>query len=348
MSPDGTMQALVCEGPWDIGLQQMPVPRLDASGVLVRVRATGICGTDLGIIAGAYPARTPIILGHESAGQVVKVGENVADLVVGNRVVINPTYHCDLCRMCRTGRPNHCAHKSSTEAGVSCHGTFASYYQTESRFLYRIPDHIKFDEAVLTEPLSCALTGLSRLLLRPDLNALVIGAGPMGILYAHGLALYGLSGAVVEPSPGRRAAAGKASPAGFLVHASLDDAVDASSYDGEFDVIVETTGKQVQTALSLLAPGGQLLTISLGRARATVDPGRMTDRSLSLVGSIDSHDTFSTALHLLVAGRVPADRIVTAALPLAHFRSALALLGCDVDAQTRRLPQSALKLVLRP
>lgn len=348
MNEPATMKALVFEGPWELGLRRMAVPRPGAAEVLVRVRATGICGTDLGIIAGAYAARIPVILGHESAGEVVEVGTDVRDLDVGDRVVIDPTYYCGSCRMCRTGRRNHCARKSSTEAGVSCDGTFASYYRTESRFLYRMPDGLGFDEAALTEPLSCALTGLSRLRLRPDLASLVIGAGPMGVLYAHGLALRGLGGAVVEVSPDRRILADEALPPRLAVYGSLDEAVAAASCDGEFDVIVDTTGQQVQESLGLLAAGGQLLVVGLGRATAVVDPPRMADRSLSLVGSIDSVDTFSSALGLLAADAVPAHRILTAAMPLTDFKSAFARLGCDIDAQTRRLPGGALKLVLRP
>jgi threonine dehydrogenase-like Zn-dependent dehydrogenase len=342
------MEALVYDGPWKIALRHVSVPRVNASNVLVRVRATGICGTDLGIIAGSYAARAPVILGHEAAGEVVEVGSDVTDVAVGDHVVIDPTYYCGACRMCRTGRRNHCVQKPNTESGVSRDGTFAPYYITEPRFLYRLPAGMSFEEAALAEPLSCALTGLLQLRLRPDFSALVVGGGPMGVLYSHGLALRGLGGAVVEVADQRRELAATALPSSFAAYAAVDDAVAAISYGTEVDVIVDTTGKLVEQALRLLAPGGQLLAIGLGASAALVDPARMADRSLSLIGSIDSLDTFSAALHLLAAGSVPAPRILTEALPLTDFKSALASLGCDVDVQARGLPANALKLILRP
>jgi threonine dehydrogenase-like Zn-dependent dehydrogenase len=250
--------------------------------------------------------------------------------------------------MCRTGRANHCLYKSSTEAGVSCDGAFAPYYCAEARSLHRLADTVGFDEAVLVEPLSCALTGVSRLRLRPDLIAVVIGGGPMGVLCAYALSIAGLQGAIVERSEHRRVATVGAVPSGFSVHESLAGAIVAVGWQGACDVVVDTTGTQAQEALSVLAPGGQVLAIGLGRGQATIDPARMADRSISLIGSIDSLGTFAAAAHLVTCGRVPAPRILSASFPLADFKSALADLGCHLDRQVRGVPGRALKLVLHP
>lgn len=348
MSTTQAMDALVYEGPWKVGLRSAAQPVPSSSQALVRVHATGICGTDLGIISGAYPARPAVILGHEAAGTVVQVGEQVDDLAVGDRVVIDPTYACGACRMCRTGRGNHCLHKPSTEAGVSCDGAFAPYYCAEARSLHRLADSVGFDEAVLVEPLSCALTGVSRLRLRPDLIAVVIGGGPMGVLCAYALSIAGLQGAIVERSEHRRVATVGAVPSGFGVYESLAAAIAAVGWQGTCDVAVDTTGTQAQEALSVLAPGGQVLAMGLGRGQAIIDPAQMANRSISLIGSIDSLGTFAAAAHLVTCGRVPAPRILSASFPLADFKLALADLGCDLDRQVRGVPSQALKLVLHP
>ncbi len=141
------MKAIVYNSEWDIKLRR-PVPTITKSNqVLVKIKATGICGTDLGIISGKYQASTSVILGHESAGEVFQVGEEVSNLKIGDRVIIDPTYYCGNCNMCRTGRQNHCEYKGVTETGVSSDGTFTDFYVTEERFLYKLADHVTYEEA---------------------------------------------------------------------------------------------------------------------------------------------------------------------------------------------------------
>lgn len=341
--------ALVYEGPWSVGLRPFERPPSPGPGeALVRIKATGICGTDLGIISGAYAARKPVVLGHESTGEVVAVGGAVRGLAPGDRVVIDPTYFCGICRMCRTGRSNHCERKTSTETGVSRDGTFAPLYLTEERFLYRLPDHVGYEEATLTEPLSCTLTGVARLRLRPDLRLLVLGGGPMGVLYANALALHGLTGALVEIAQARRHLLPPLLPAGIQPCADLDQALTEASCQGVFDVIVDTTGCMAETALRHLPRGGQLLLVGLRAGNATFDPRRIADESLAILGSIDSLGTFSAALELIANGTIPARAMISATFPLAEFDIALASLGCDLGERRRTDTASAVKVVLHP
>jgi threonine dehydrogenase-like Zn-dependent dehydrogenase len=338
------MRALVYEGPWKISLQEWPEPPPPRGlQVLVEIRATGICGTDLGIISGRYSAVVPVVLGHESAGVVVAVGEAVTSLAVGSRVAIDPTFFCGHCRMCRTGRQNHCQQKSSTETGVSRDGTFAPLYLTEERFLYEMEDHVAFEEAALTEPLSCVLTGVQQLRLRSDLRALVLGGGPIGILYAAALGLRGLAGGIVEVSAERRQLAEEALGGRWWTTASLD----AAAGGEPFDLIVDTTGLLAEPALGGLARGGQLLLVGLRPGRANFNPGLIADRSLSILGSIDSLGTFSEAARLIATGGIPVRRIVTHVFALDEIFEALSWLGCDVPS--RRLDNSAkaLKAIVR-
>jgi threonine dehydrogenase-like Zn-dependent dehydrogenase len=343
------MRALVYEGPWTVSLRQHPGPRAPAGGeVVVRVRATGICGTDLGIISGGYPASRPVVLGHESAGEVVAVGPGVGSLRVGSRVAIDPTFYCGFCRMCRTGRQNHCEQKAHTETGVSRDGTFAPLYLTEERFLYELDDHVGFEEATLTEPLSCVLTGVQQLSLRPALRTLVLGGGPIGLLYACVLALHGISGGLVELSEPRRAL-GAGVLEGWWLAPSLDEAAARGGDEGGgFDLIVDTTGQLAEPALGLLARGGQLLLVGLRHGRASFDPGVIADRSLRIVGSIDSLGTFADACRLIANGSIPARRLVTHAFPLERFGEALQLLGCDVARRCLEPSARALKAVILP
>lgn len=344
------MEALVYRGPWQISCEDKPAPGDPIHNeVLVRVRATGICGTDVGIASGQYAAVHNIVLGHESSGEVVATGPDVSSLRPGQRVVIDPTYYCSLCRMCRTGRQNHCERKIGTETGVSRNGTFATYYKTEDRFLYPIADGIGFEAATLTEPLSCALTGVDQLRTRPDLRTVVLGAGPIGIVYAHALRSRSIGGALVEISAARRSLAGHVLPPEWSCANSIPEAAERVSPDtGMLDLVVDTTGVLGAESIPLLARGGQFLAVGLRQFACNLDMRRVADESLSIQGSIDSLGTFAAAAHLINTGAVPAEFIVTHTLALEEFIDGFALLGCNIRKQQRNNHAQALKTVLRP
>jgi threonine dehydrogenase-like Zn-dependent dehydrogenase len=344
------MEALVYRNPWQLAVEEQPAPDHPVHNeVLVRVRATGICGTDVGIISGQYAAIQNVILGHESSGEVAAIGPDVSSLHIGERVVIDPTYYCGLCRLCRTGRQNHCERKIGTETGVSRDGTFATYYKTEDRFLYPIADGIGFEAATLTEPLSCALTGVNQLRTRPDLRTVVLGAGPMGIVYTHALRTRSIGGVLVEVSAERRELAQRVLPSGWSSANSIREAVERLSPDsGKLDLVVDTTGVLSAESIPLLARGGQFLAVGLRQFTCNLDMNRVADESLSIQGSIDSLGTFAAAAHLINTGAVPAESIVTHTLALREFVDGFALLGCDIRKQQRSNHAQALKTVLRP
>ncbi|WP_206305937.1 alcohol dehydrogenase catalytic domain-containing protein [Streptomyces sp. RFCAC02] len=340
MTPHDTMTALKFRGPWDMALTE--VPRLHATGpddVVVDIAYTGICGTDLGVVSGSYPVAVPgVTLGHESTGIVAETGPEVTSVTVGDRVVINPTPYCGVCRMCRTNRINHCEGKHGTESGISYDGTYAHRYRTTSGFLRRVPDHIPLRAAALTEPLSCVVSGV-RKLTPPSLSAhtVVFGAGPLGLLYAWALTLKGLSPVVVENAPARLAFATKVLPASIPAFASLDEA--RRSHFGDpaapLDVVVDTTSGLLESLYEELAPGGTFLSIGLKSRAVSLDAMHLADRSLSVIGSIDSlHGSFDEAFHLVTSGRIPVERLVSHVVPIADYEEAFALLGCDIPGRT--------------
>lgn len=338
------MLALVRDRASGWAAAQRPVPNVSsANEVLVRIRAVGICGTDLGIYQGDYYAAPGIVLGHEAAGEVVAIGAEVRRLAPGVRVAIDPTYFCGECRMCQTGRPNHCVRKVGTETGVTRDGCFTAYYTTEERFLYPLDDHVSFSAATLTEPLSCVLTGVNRLRLIAGLRAIVLGGGPIGALYAAALSFRGFEGTIVEPAPCRRAVLNTLALPGWSVTPEFSDLI-----GDDLDIVVDTTAQLAEQTIERLACGGQLLLVGLKPGRAVIDPGRLADRSIGLIGSIDGIDTFSDALSLIATNRIPVDRLVTHSLPLTDWQSALSLLGVDSNARGGRLLPAAMKVILVP
>ncbi|WP_225830207.1 zinc-binding dehydrogenase [Streptomyces sp. NK08204] len=344
------MKALVYHGPFDLRVEERPRPRaLGPDDVVVRVRRTGICGTDIGIATGKYSAKPGVVLGHESVGEVAETGPGVTDLPVGTQVVVNPTFFCGSCAPCRSGRENHCARKHETEAGVSADGLFAEYYLTSRTFVHPLPAGTDRAGMVLSEPLSCALTGVRRLRLTPQLRAAVLGGGPMGVMYASLLAQQGLTGVLVEASAARAEVLRTTLPGLWPVVENLPEAVDRLARPGSgLDVVVDTTGVLLEQALPLLNPGGQLLLVGLSGGSATIDPAWIADNSIQVLGSIDSLGTFGDAVELLAAGALPLDGAVTAEVPLEEFARAFALLGVDLAAGCRTEPTGHLKVCLTP
>ncbi|MDQ1287171.1 MAG: L-iditol 2-dehydrogenase [Actinomycetota bacterium] len=335
-----TVRALKYRSPWNLDLEE--VPDLTAEGpddVVVDIAFCGICGTDLGIVSGSYPvAVSGVTLGHEASGIVAEVGSEVTTVRPGDRVVINPTPYCGTCRMCLTGRINHCVNKHGTEAGVSYDGAYADRYRTTSGFIHKLPDHVSLEAAALTEPLSCVLSGV-RKIVPPSMAATtyVFGAGPLGLLYTWALWLKGLAPVVVETSDARRSFAKNCLPEGVESYASLDDARQGFFGDAKapLDVVVDTTSVLLADLYPRMAPGGTLMSIGLKQKDFTIDGMQLADRSLTVMGSIDSlHGSFVEALHLIVSGRIPTERLVSHVVPLADFPRGFAALGCDIASES--------------
>lgn len=172
------------EDRFEIG--DVPDPEPGPDQVVVKVDTVGVCGTDVHITQGLFPATAPSILGHEASGVIVKVGSDIAPVRIGQRVAMDTTSHCGDCENCRTWSWSRC------ENSVKSSGFFAQYSVLPSQSAHRIPDSMSLETAALTEPASCCLSGVSRLNIPENAVAAVIGGGVMGqftlaFLKSHGV-----------------------------------------------------------------------------------------------------------------------------------------------------------------
>ncbi len=177
-------------------------PEPAAGEVMVRLRATGICGSDMhwykegGI--GSSRAVYPMVLGHEPAGEIVAVGKNVEGLKVGQKVVVEPSITCGLCEFCRTGQHNNCV--SSTFMGSpQMPGLFREFAVVPVRNVMALPDSMSFVAATILEPLSVILHILELVDIRLGDTVAVMGAGPVGLLTASVARIAGASKIFVVP-----------------------------------------------------------------------------------------------------------------------------------------------------
>ena len=180
------MQALVktMQGVGHLELRQVPVPQPAPDEVLIRVRACGICGSDLKIQEDQHPYVPPVVIGHEFAGEIAKVGREVDGWAAGERVVAEQhTHACGRCRQCLTGNAFACASKRAP--GYFVDGGFAEYIAMPAWLLHRIPEGLSFAEAAFSEPAAVAAHGvLDRTGIEPEDVVLVLGCGPIGLAAA--------------------------------------------------------------------------------------------------------------------------------------------------------------------
>ncbi|MEE3651280.1 MULTISPECIES: zinc-dependent alcohol dehydrogenase [unclassified Brenneria] len=334
------MQALKYYQTWQVDITETPEPTCsEADDVIVDIAVCGICGTDVGIISGDYPvAQSGVTIGHEASGVVAKVGNGVTRFKPGDRVVINPTYSCKQCRMCQTGNPNHCEKKMGTEAGVSYDGAFANQYRAKEAFLRKLDDHVTMREAALTEPLSCTITGVDKLAItHTNIRAAVAGAGPMGMLYLWVLHQRGVEAFMVEKNPHRYQFASDSLPPSSRIYDDFEQALEQEygSRNSQIDLVVDTTGQLTELIFEHLAPGGKLLNVALKDKHATLDVLKIADKSLSIIGSIDSlNNSFERAYAMIRDGEVPAERLISHEIAFADYQRAFRLVGCDIANKT--------------
>ena len=183
-----TMKAQVFYEPTNMRLEEVPIPEVAADEVLVRVKACGICGSDIAYYFGASSLETPtgkgpLILGHEYTGEVVEVGEIPKAMGLfkpGDRVVFDPVQYCNACDACYRGQSNLCENK--TVLGVSTNGGFAEYSKSKYTGVHPLPDNVSFEHGALTEPLACATYAIQNLAVELGDFCVVIGPGAIGCM----------------------------------------------------------------------------------------------------------------------------------------------------------------------
>lgn len=310
-----TMHAAVYRGINDVRVETVPVPRIGAGEILIKVASCGICGTDLKKIhTGSHSA--PRIFGHETAGTVVATGAGVRDVSIGERVMVFHHVPCGNCYYCRKRTYAQCP--VYKPAGVTAGfepsgGGFAEYVRVMDWIVrdggvIRIPDGIPFEQAIFVEPVNTVLKGVKTLNLEPDETVLVIGQGPIGILHAS-LALK--TGAKVLTSdlyPERHAIA-----AGFglqyPIHAGTEDVVaraKAATEGRGVDAVIVAVGVNtlIKIAMDAVRPGGKVLLFAATQhCEASFDPAAVCMDEKTLLGSYSScFDIQDEVSHLVFDG----------------------------------------------
>lgn len=324
------MRAFVFPQPGQWRLEERPTPHPGPGQVLVRVEAAGVCGTDLHIYHNRIPARFPLVPGHEFAGLVEEIGQDVRGVEPGQLVSIEPNLPDLTCDQCRRGQYELCRHLEAF--GVEVDGGFATHCVVPITHAFAVPPRIEAEEAALLEPIGCCLHGMERVTVRPGDTAVVIGAGWIGLIMLQLLRLRGVSQLIVsEPKAAKREQAARLGadlvldPTAGDIREQVRDAT-----GGGADIVVEVVGSAATaaTALDLVGDGGTVLFFGVAprEAEVAVHPYDVYRRELTIVGSFSLNHNHQAAARLLAGGRLQVKPLITGRYPLEQAAEALGAL----------------------
>jgi (R,R)-butanediol dehydrogenase/meso-butanediol dehydrogenase/diacetyl reductase len=307
-------------------LQERPMPQIKKEDdVLLRVEACGLCGTDLNILAvpPAHQAAPGTVLGHEFVGTVEAIGSGVKYLRQGERVVVAPRLVCGQCRYCRRGLPNQC--EDYKTLGITLDGGLAPYVVAPERALYKISRDVPLDDAVFAEVLSCVASGTTRVPVHAGENVVILGAGPVGLLFGM---VYRASGAgkiiVTDVAPFRLEMAKKIG-ADVTIHSRAQDveAIVKEHTDIGADIVVDAVGALLPQALKLARRGGRIVLFGMQpHALPPVSQYLITRYELSVYGAFGAANQFPGVVQMLERGIVKPSPLITHRIPAHEASSA--------------------------
>ena len=308
------MKAIVFTGKNEVSFTNLPDPKAGPGEVIIEVKASGICHTDYEVLKDNYGTGAfPVVPGHEYAGVVVEVGPDVNSVKTGDRIAVDPNIECGVCKACQRGWAHLCGNLGAY--GVTTHGGFSELSLVKATAVCSVGD-ISFMQAALAEPMGCVLNGIDAVYEPWMDDALIFGAGPMGLLMGMALMTQGIQRVTFcDISESRLELA---ESFGFEVMASGSEATKMRQHST--DLAVEATGvAQVASELtSYISNGGKGLFFGVcpSDARIDVSPFDVFRRQLTLAGSHSLNHNIPQALDVISKLGDDIDRVVSHCEPL--------------------------------
>ncbi len=343
------MDALLLKDYKQLEMVDMPVPEIGPDEVLVRVRACGICGSDVHGFDGSTGRRIPpIVMGHEAAGEVARAGAKVADLKEGDRVTFDSTIYCGSCFHCARGEINLCDNRQVL--GVSPgeyrrHGAFAEYVAVPRRIVYRLPDNLSYEQAALIEAASVAVHAVNLTPRQLGDTALVVGTGMIGVLAVQALRAGGCARVIaVDLDEGRLRMAAQSGATDLLNPKAADIPAEVRRMtDGHgADVALECVGATdpIRTAIDSVRKGGAVTLVGNVAPQIELPLQPVVTRQIRLQGSCASSGEYPAVIDLMSRGAIRVDSLISAIAPLGE--------GPSWFDRLYRREGNLFKVILRP
>jgi len=332
------MKAAVLHGIGDLRYEEVEIPQLKEEEALIKVRACGVCGSDVPRVMEKGSYSFPLIPGHELAGDVVKIKGKTQGIKEGSKVTVFPLIPCLKCPYCKVGRYNLC--DDYNYLGSRCDGGFAEYVKAPVKNLMEIPARVSYEEAALTEPASVALHALRRSKIDVGDEIVILGAGPIGILLAQWARILGAYKVFLVDIEERKLKVARAYGFTNLVYAKKEDPVRKIRDDTEgrgVDVAIEAVGipLTLQQSIKLAKKGGKVILLGNMRGETSLPEDLISSilrKEMILYGTWNSSFTqlprneWATSLQFMEEGELKVKPLITHRFRLEQAKEAFQMM----------------------
>ena len=340
------MKAAVLNGPYNLVIEHVDKPEAKAGEVLVKVRATGICGTDIETYHGKYPVKYPLIMGHEAAGEVVQVGEGVKKVRVGDKIVIDPIFNCGSCYLCLMGKRNLCVNGGLLGRDVGS-GAYAEYTVLPEKYIFKIPDNISYEEASVIQLLTTVYHGQKRIKIMPNNSVAILGQGAAGLLHTRLAKLSGGKPIIVTARSDWKLELAKNYGADITINSKMEDPVKAilENTNGRgADIVIEAVGSQetFKQAINAVRPGGIILSFGVLTEQLNgLNLFPLYFKELQIIGSrASTSDDYEPCIRLVAERAIDVKPLITHTFELEKLKEGFEL----IDKYPGKVLRAVIKL----
>jgi L-iditol 2-dehydrogenase len=343
------MKALLLKNYKELELVDFPEPEAGPDDVLVRVKACGICGSDIHGYDGSTGRRIPpLVMGHEAAGEIAAIGANVKNLRVGDRVTFDSTVSCAKCFFCARGEINLCDNRQVL--GVSCgdyrrHGAFAEFVVVPQHIIYKLPDSLPYERAALIEAVSIAVHAVAITPVHVGDTAVVVGTGMIGLLVLQAVRLAGATRVIAVDLDDAKLEVARSLGADETINPKTEDAparvMDLTNGHGAA-VAIEAVGatSPIRTAILSVRKGGTVTLVGNISPTIELPLQPVVTRQIRLQGSCSSNGEYPVCIDLLSSGAIRVDPIISELAPLDQ--------GVEMFKRLYAHDPKLMKVVLQP
>jgi L-iditol 2-dehydrogenase len=340
----GFMDAAVMNKPLDIEVKKVSIPEPKADEALVKVYCIGICGSDVHYYEhgkiGRYVVKEPIILGHELAGEVVKVGGSVTNVTVGDRVAVEPGVTCGRCEYCKSGRYNLCPDVVFM-ATPPVDGAWSEYITIRSDFLFKLPDSMSYEQGALLEPLSVGFHAMNRGKITAADRLLVTGLGPIGLLAIQAAKMFGVTEIYAsDVVPYRRQLASEMEVTAVIdpLNENMNERIVQLTDGKGITAIVESSGnpKAIADTVKLVNRGGRIVLVGMpASSEIPLDINQLIDGEIDVYGLFRYANTYPAAIQALSTAKVDIEKVITHKYALSDIKEAVEMARTQKDTSIK-------------
>ncbi|KAB7706316.1 alcohol dehydrogenase catalytic domain-containing protein [Bacillus aerolatus] len=320
------MKAIMIPEAYKIEVLDIPQPEIEQENeVLVKIKRVGICGSDMHIYHGTNPLATyPRIVGHEVAGEVIKIGSNVNKVAVGDHVVIEPISYCGECYACKSGRPNVC--KEVSVFGVHEDGGMKEFAVLSERQVHKVDPEIDWDEAVMAEPYTIGAQATWRGNVKEGNTVFIQGAGPIGICVLKMAKIHGAT-VIISDITNERLEFAKENGADYTINPNevdLESKIYEITNDEGANIVIDAVGtpQTFELSVNVASAAGNVVTLGFNAKPSSIAQLPVTKKELTITGSRLQTNQFGKVVQLLNEKKLTHNGLITHKFPLSEVKEA--------------------------